>query len=240
VPEPGEKALTLRLANLATGRDEWRQTFAAGSVAVESLKPELTGVVEPDGTFHLIEAATGKGLWKDRLREDPDEKVKRKPLEGVKAVRLVADSTYVFLAFEEVLDKESKIAGPWTALFRAGLPAVPVHGMMHARERGTGRHRWFRPDFRGQMLFVGREAETLPGLVLASRVLHRKRSAPGEEEVVDHEEVAVVHKGSGKLLYWSGLRTWTPGAVLALAAGADGQSMQILAEKLKLTFTARK
>jgi hypothetical protein len=238
VAEPGEKAFTLRLANLATGRDEWRQTFAAGSVAVESLKPELTGVVEPDATFHLIEAATGKGLWKVKLREG------KKPLEGVKAIRLLADPTFVFVAFERAVTKDDKVV-EWKSLLpsSAGLPAVPVHGRIHAHERAAGRFKWFhetRDDgHKVQMLFVGREAEALPGLVLATRAFFRKALEWPRWVWREYDEVKIRHKRNGKALYWRPWDEWR-GNVLSMEADPAGQSMRLLGETVKVKITPEK
>jgi hypothetical protein len=238
VAEAGEKALTLRLANLATGRDEWRQTFAAGSVAVESLKPELTGVVGPDATFHLIDSATGKGLWKVKLREEG-----KKPLEGVKAIRLLADPTFVFVAFERALAKDDEMV-EWKSLLdsSAGLPAVPVHGKIHSHERANGRFRFYYDTLEtgagAQMLFVGREAELLPGLVLAVEVSCRR----GFERVDKRPDVRVVHKRTGRILLLdrSSSLWWLQGAVLAVEADPDGRSMHLLAERAKVKITPEK
>lgn len=234
VSEPGEKkALTFRLVNPATRRDVWRLSFAEGSMAVESLKPELTGVVEPDGTFHLIEAATGKGLWKATLRKEKTDRTK--PLEGVRAVRLVADPTYVFLAFEKDLAKGEKVAGPWKSLFQAFAgPAIPVHGKVHAYERQGGRFRWCG-EFTGQTLFVGREAEALPMLALASRAPRRRG-----EKVVDDEQVQVVHKHTGRTFYHrgDGDRQWKD--VFEVEADADGRGMHLVAEKGIVKLTPKK
>jgi hypothetical protein len=245
IAEPGEnKTLSLRLVHPRTGRDVWQNSFPVGSIVVESLKPELTGVVEQDGTFHLIESATGKKLWKSSLLLSDDNE---KRFEGVKAVRLIADARQVFLAVEKAVTKDDGV-GAWKPLFRAGsgLSVVPLRGTLHACDRQSGRRQWYL-EFESQMLLVGTEAEGLPVLIFAARSEKSKRKDEGKKgevgRTVEQEDVRVVSKQNGKIVYFRPYREsdeWGGGAIIAIEADPAGRWVRLLCEKLRVELTERK
>jgi outer membrane protein assembly factor BamB len=234
VTEPdGKKALVLRLVHPATQRDVWNLRFAAGSAVAESLTPGLTGVVEPDGTVHLIRSTTGKTLWKSSLFEKAK---KDQPLDNTKTIWLVADSRYVFLAFDKETKQDAKLER--TALFRSGsgLSSVPVHGWLSAYDRADGRLLWY-DWFTPQAMLVGGEAEALPFLTMAATLGKGGR----ERTVVQHDEVRITMKRNGKLMYARGqdFPKWTGGAIAAIEADPRGDEVWLMCDKVRVDLLAK-
>jgi hypothetical protein len=193
------KEVRLRLVEPVTGRNVWDLMFPKGSRVVESLVAELTGVVEPGGPFHLIEAATGRKRWKSDPRVA--EILPRKAGTDKWAIRMVADAAHVYLATEEPDDGERVPGSTWEPLFRssAGLTGIPVHGNLWALDRSTGKVPWFNLQ-RHQMLLVGGEAEQLPFLVFAAQSTRRVGTGQLRREV-KFSEVRIFAKHNGKLAY---------------------------------------
>src|SRR5207302_5954514 len=64
----------LRLYDVRSGKDVWEATYPPKSLALQSAAPDLAGAVAPDGTVHVVKAATGKEVLKAKMR--PEDLVK--------------------------------------------------------------------------------------------------------------------------------------------------------------------
>jgi outer membrane protein assembly factor BamB len=232
------KALTLRLVDPTAGRDVWSSSFPAGSRPVESTTPAVTGVVEPDGTFHLIEAATGRRAWKVDLFRGRD-----RPLGLFRAFWLMADADKAYVMPQKVVRAEDGVDEGWKALVQrgSGLRAVPVHGAIVAFDRATGRPRW-EAEAEGQMLLVGAEAESWPVLVLASQQVRFSLDPGAKRRRYERlaSQIMAINKGNGKLVYDAGV--WAPppaSRITRIEATPDGRRVRLWCERALVELVGR-
>jgi hypothetical protein len=193
VQEKGaRKALILRLYDVASGKDVWRQTFPPGTQAIHSEGEELTGVVEPTGKVLVFEARTKKPVMSSKL-VDPQH------VEGAKAIRLVGDRDFLYLAVEGPPD-ERRASEPMSLFSaRAGLRAIPVNGAVYAFRRSTGKIVWYYPWIYNQTLLVT-EIERLPMVWFASGYMEWIGQRPARARV--YKPIArAIAKHNGKVWY---------------------------------------
>jgi hypothetical protein len=236
VEEPAGGGVLLRLFHPGLGRSVWELPFRAGSKVVESLHPGLTGVVGPGGVFHLVEAATGRVLWKAAVMSDM--RVQGLPAD-VKSIRLVADAQRIYLGFERALKKDEAPEPHCEPLFQpwAGLQAVPVHGLLHTYDRATGKLFWYN-DLDRQMLLVGAEVEHLPVLVFAARA-HRHVGPARLRRTVTSDNVLMIHKRNGKIQYLreAGSRGQA-GFIVGVDGDPEGNAVRVLGDSWTVELKA--
>src|SRR5205823_3241945 len=135
--ETGERnEVVLRLYDVLTGKDLWKQSFAPGSTRLRSEDEGLAGVVEPDGTVRVVNLDTAREVLKSKM--DP------KHLEKVQSVHLLADPWNIYVACNGPVDPNLM---PWggvqtNLLVGSGLRGLPVNGQVYAFGRATGKLRW--------------------------------------------------------------------------------------------------
>jgi hypothetical protein len=190
--EADPKSPALRLYDAAMGKDVWRRSFEPGAIPLRSIDPALTGAVEPTGDVFIIESRTKKPVLSAKL-VDPEH------IKNAKAIRLVGDKEYFYLASQGPLDKETLSVPRSLFLARAGLRAIPVNGWLYALSRKTGRVCWCNPA-RNQSLLIS-EIDRLPVVVLASA--WEGPFVIGTRWIADrlHERVVVFAKHTGKLVF---------------------------------------
>ena len=112
--------LTLRLYDIATGKNVWKGEFPAGSIVLNSEDPDLGGVVGPDGKATVIDLRTLKEVL--RVTLDP------KPPEKSQGVSLLTDRAHYYLAVNGPRDANT----PWPQqpnfMPGSGLRCLPVNG----------------------------------------------------------------------------------------------------------------
>jgi len=57
---PDRQNFTLHLYDILTGKDVWSKNFAAGSVALRSEDPNITGVIDPNGNLTVIDVRAAR------------------------------------------------------------------------------------------------------------------------------------------------------------------------------------
>jgi outer membrane protein assembly factor BamB len=182
-----KNALNMRIYDVLTGKDLWRQKFAAGATVLRSEDPRLAGAVEPNGTVRVVDLTTGKIVLNTKLR-DPAHLAK------AKAVYLVADPEHVFLAIDGPTSPD--VQGPLMSnlMSGTGLRSVPVSGHIYCFNRDKGTFRWYAPVL-NQMLVLANFAES-PVVLLTGRF--NKRVA---FNFISHAAAEAFDKRTGKMVY---------------------------------------
>jgi outer membrane protein assembly factor BamB len=167
------KEVVLRLYDVPSGKDVWRQTFPAGSVVLQTEEPDLAAVVTPKGEVRVTDLATQKEVLSATVRPEL--------LKGVTEGHLLADgdTCYVMLRAEGA---NERVPAWWSNVQPAsGLRVISVNGAVWAFDRGTGKLRWENEVPHQQMvltrwkelpvlLFTARQPKTAGGLGLEQTV----------------------------------------------------------------------
>ncbi len=188
-------AVTLRLYDVRTGKDLWRQTFPAGSRVLQSEEPNLAGAVAPDGRVRVFDLGAGAEVL-DAKVTDPHY------LEKTTGVHLLADGRYYYVARTVPPDPGMMPFGGVHSLLQVGTG-------MHALKDVSGPVYCFKPDgglnwsatVRHQTLLVDQFAD-LP-VVIFSSYFQRWGPGVGRQPPVQVASIQVLEKQTGKLKYLS-------------------------------------
>ncbi len=190
-----KKTVSLRLYDVLAAKDQWKQDFPAGSIAVHSEEANLAGMVEPDGKLRVFDVRTQKELFKD-AKIDPKHLVK------VHSLVLLGDDKNIYLACNGEVDQNLMPWGGVTSNLMpgTGLRSIPVNGEFYAFDRATGELNWHNP-VPNQMLVMEHFKE-MPLLLFTARYNTWTKGAVnrGVMNVVATESI---EKRSGKLKYYS-------------------------------------
>src|SRR5262249_52970973 len=123
--------LVLKLYDIPTGKEVWKRTFAPGSLVLNSLNPDLAGVVDPSGTVTLLDVRANREVLRGS--------VEGVALEKQQEVYLFDDGDHYYLAFQQRNDplRNPEVLLP-SFVPGAGVRSLRVDGPLHAFERTTG------------------------------------------------------------------------------------------------------
>jgi outer membrane protein assembly factor BamB len=180
-------ATTLRLYDPLTGKDVWKQAFAAKSFVLQGDECGLGGVIEPDGRVRVVDLASGREISTAKT--------------GMDAKGLDKDTTYTILA--DALDVYVAPDAPPPPLTRvnsnlmpgAGLRGLNVNGDIYAFRRDTGARHWVVTASDVQLV-LDRFAE-MPMLVMTGQTQKYNNIAlqpAGQPKT----SLIIVDKGTGK------------------------------------------
>lgn len=187
-----KNALTLRLVDLFDGKDLWRQTYPAGTLILNSEDARLGGVIEPDGSVHVIDLLERKEVL--------TTKINPRDLAGALAVHLLADQDAFYLAVNGPADPN---IGPFQGGVQpnvqpgSGLRSIPVNGEVYAFNRATGKLQW-QNEVKNQHLILSLFDE-LPVVLFTARYQYQN-PPPIRQWVMKHTATAIA-KRSGKRWY---------------------------------------
>jgi hypothetical protein len=224
-----EGKVQLRLYDLPTGKDVWKRTFAAGSQLLNSLNPDLAGVVEPDGTVTLLDVRSNRELVRGQ--------VEAAALARLQQIYLFEDDAHFYLAFQQRNDpmRNPNVILP---IFSpsAGVRSIRVDGPLYAFERATGKLHW-AADAARQMLVL-EPGNDLPVMLLCSR-FQKGQPVPNGQPGPLGAAVRIIDKRTGKLIYDN---AQLEGAVQlqALYANREAGTVEMHGPGLKITVSAEK
>jgi len=191
VSEPGSgEEVRLRLYDVRTGQDLWKQTFAAHALVLESSVPELTAVAAPDGTVTVVDLAAAK----ERVRLNVDPKDLDKATRGM----LLRDRTQYYLAFQGS-DTAPNVVGDPVPNLNPVERWTPVSGMIYAFDRATGALNWDSKAL-SQVLLLDHFEES-PVLLLSAAIQRQGPGGPGGAQVTGAITTRSIDKRTGKVLY---------------------------------------
>jgi outer membrane protein assembly factor BamB len=178
-----DAGLTMRLYDVATGKDVWTKRFPAKSVVLRSEEPDLAGAVSPDGKATVVSLRTGKEVLIGMI--DP------RHLQNVQQAHLLADGQFVYMMFHATPKNDV-----WSNLQPGtGLRGLPVNGAVYAFDRATGKIKWIA-EVENQQLVLEQWKE-LPVLIFTSRY-NKIQGGFWRGQVVS---VEIYYKANGKLVF---------------------------------------
>ena len=185
--------ITLRMHDVQTGKDTWKQSLPAGSLVVRTDEdPKLASALEPDGTLRAWKFPEGKMVLNTKV--DPKFITK-----GAIAT-LLSDANFYYLAFKGSVNANIM---PWgdiqsNLMPGNGMRAVPVNGEFYAFERSTGKMRWHNPV--PHQMVVLDSFNDLPMVLFTSR-FHKMIANGQVRNVVQVVAAKAIDKRTGKLIY---------------------------------------
>jgi outer membrane protein assembly factor BamB/tetratricopeptide (TPR) repeat protein len=148
----------LRLYDVPSGKDLWREHFGNGTVMLSSEDPELAGAIESDGRLTVVNVRQRKIVFRARVATEY--------LKNLHQAHLLADGQNIYLALHA-----SNPANPpqiWPNLQpNTGLHGITVNGMVYAFNRRTGKINWFN-QVENQQLVLEQWKE-MPVLLFTAR-----------------------------------------------------------------------
>ncbi len=184
--------LSLRLYDVAAGKDLWSQNYPAGSLPLNAVEGDYAGAVEPNGRVHVTDLRSGKEVLSAEMKAEH--------LAGVQQLHLLADADYFYVACVKPTDGNiTAFGGVRSNLMPGtGMRALPVNGEVYAFAKGGTKYKWYAsmPD---QMLVLDR-FEELPVLLFTST--YQQWVINGAARHVKQEtKAASIEKRTGKRLY---------------------------------------
>lgn len=125
----------LRLHDARTGRDVWKKSFAPRSTVVQTENPDLTGIIEPDGTLTALEVSTGKELLRTSVLQ---YRISKEDVNNLQDPLLLEDDDHFYLALNQPIDASVVGGGVLANNFANGIRCARVNGWFCAFHRADG------------------------------------------------------------------------------------------------------
>jgi len=139
----GKGTITMRIYDILTGKDLFKQTYPSGSVQMQSEDPGLAGVVTPpekDGegkAVRIIDVVKQREVVSLKM-DDP------KHGSNPESVHLLSDADRLYVAFNS---RDNAKVGPGGVQpnYRPGqgMRSVPVNGEVYCFDRVSGKRQWY-------------------------------------------------------------------------------------------------
>jgi hypothetical protein len=193
-PPPANGGPTLRIYDVPTGQDLWKETYPAGSVLLHSEDPRLAGVFEPEGKIRVVNLDTQKEVLNARV-DDP------KHFAGVSSIHLLADSKHYYVACNGPINPQLMPFGgvQLNLMAGTGLRALPINGYLYAFASDTGKLHWRSTGKVENQMIVLEQFEDLPIVLFTARYQKWIQNGPGRN-VQQVWAVKSIQKSNGKLL----------------------------------------
>ena len=230
--------LTLRLYDVLTGQDVWKQVYPSRSLVARSEDKSLTAVVEPDGKVHVLDLKARKEIMSGQMSEPAEH------LRNVQTIHLLADAKNFYLACQAPMDANNNInrfgngvgSVQSNVMTQLGMRTIPVNGRLYAFERDSGEVAW-HALVRNQFLLLD-QFEDLPIVLLTARQQNMQNVAPGRQQWGFSVAVVGIEKRSGKSLVPEEDMKGTSN-FFAVRNDTRTSTVDFLSPNLKISFTPR-
>jgi outer membrane protein assembly factor BamB/tetratricopeptide (TPR) repeat protein len=230
--------LTLRLYDVLTGQDVWKQVYPPRSLVARSEDKSMTAVVEPDGKVHVLDLSARKEVMSGQMADAAEH------LRNVQTIHLLADAKYFYLACQAPMaannnaNRVGNAAGgvQSNVMTQLGMRTLPVNGYLHAFERDGGELAW-HAFAKNQFLLLD-QFEDLPVVLLTARQQNLQNLAPGRAQWAFSVAVVGIEKRSGKTLVGDeDLRNTSN--FFGVHHDARTSTIDFLSPNLKISFTPK-
>lgn len=209
---PAKEGLTLRLYDIATGKDVWSKTYARKSqVVLKTEDPAFTGVIDSaSGKLVVLEAATGRELMTANAAQ---YRIALDDLKGLHEPLLLADRDRFYVALSQPVDSAKVGGGVLQNNFNNGLRCFPVNGWVAAFHRKPGKTAdgvefkagemaWHSSKRIENQMLILEQFDLLPVMLFSVRFNEQiGGGARGNRWVTTTQSL---HKGNGKMIFDSG------------------------------------
>jgi outer membrane protein assembly factor BamB/tetratricopeptide (TPR) repeat protein len=223
----------LRLYDVQTGKDLWKQHFRAGTIMIASEEPDLAGAIEQDGKITVVNLRQRKVVLVSRITADH--------MKNLNQAHLLADGQSVYVA----LYTSNPTTPPqiWSNLqANTGLRGLSVNGAVYAFDHRTGRIRWFNTVENEQLVLE--QWRDMPVLLFTSRFFVNPNGMRGfNPNQFGTIGIEAYDKTSGKVLYRQPtqgrpqLNAQQAGQFFAIDNDAHAGKIEMIAPTYKVTIT---
>jgi outer membrane protein assembly factor BamB len=227
---PGN-SVVVRLYDPLTGGDVWKQSYAARSLVARSEDPSLTGVVEPEGKFHVIDLQARKEVMTGQMeKEDVAEH-----LRNVQSFHLLCDRDHFY--FAPMAAANNAAAGNAGAgmlssvVTQQGMRTVPVNGRLYAFERGSGDIAW-HAAVENQFLILDQFWDV--PLVLLTARRQQVQNVGGQVRAQQLVSVTAIEKRRGSTVFEDD-KLNTPN-FFAVRVDARASTVELLNQQMRIVF----
>jgi hypothetical protein len=198
--DPRGGQVTVRLYDVQTGKDTWKQAFKAGAIVLHSEEADLIGAFEPanNGKVTIFNLHTREKVLEAQL--EPKE------LEKVHEIHLLVDNDFIYLASNRNPEQQVNPwggggGGPFPTVTN-GIRCLTVNGMIYAFHRDPKRRTvkgalaW-KAESPNLMLVVD-QFKDLPILILTAWNQEMNMQGRG---MTQNSKTRIIEKRTGKLIY---------------------------------------
>ena len=236
--------LTLRLHDVLTGQDVWKQVYPSRSLVAHSEDKSMTAVVEPDGKVHVLDLKARKEVMSGQMSEPSEH------LRNVQAIHLLSDAKCFYLACQapEGNNNVNRFGNGAASvqsnvMTQLGMRTIPVNGYLHAFWRDSGSDHnsgdlnW-HALVKNQFLLLD-QFEALPVVLLTARQQKLQNMAPGRAQWSSSVAVVSIEKRTGKTLFGEDEMKNTNSNFFGVRNDARTSTIDFLSPSLKISFTPR-
>jgi hypothetical protein len=221
-----EGRVLLRLYDVHTGQDLWKQTYPANSTVLKTEDTLLTGVVDPNGTVTVIDLHERKEVCK--------MSVSREHITKLQDGHLLQDAEKYYVVLNLPVDPQVAPFGGPTPNVQWGLRAVMANGWTYAFDRRTGKVGWYS-QLQNQMLVLDR-FQDLPFVLFTAR-FNEPIGGPvnrGANQVV---LVRSIDKRTGKLVFDKKYSGTNNQQFYALNLNQRERTIELIGYNMKVLFS---
>jgi outer membrane protein assembly factor BamB/tetratricopeptide (TPR) repeat protein len=237
----------VRLYDIVTGSDVWKEKYLARSIVAHSEDAALTGIVEPNGKVHVIDLRARKEVMSGEMNEPNEE------LKNVQAFHLLSDRDSYYFASQTAPQNGGIQMGnlpPSCVMTQLGMRTVLVSGFLHAFERNSGKYVWNSHVKTPQYLVLDQFQES-PILFLTARTFDVQNAGMGGAmpgmpgggmgggvAMVGNQSVKVtsIHKKTGKAIFDEKLPAHMNNTnFFAVRIDSRANTVELLSQRLKIT-----
>jgi outer membrane protein assembly factor BamB len=228
--------IDLRLYDVHTGKDLWKQHFVANTHILSSEDPDLAGAIAPDGHVTIVNVRQRKIVAKGLVQTDH--------IKNLQQQHLLADGQSYYIALST--SNPANPAQIWSNLqANTGLRGITVNGFVYALDRRTSRIRWFN-NVENQQLVLEQWKE-MPVLLFTSRFMVNANAGMRGGFVNGNQfgtiGIEAYDKATGKLFYRQPtngqpqLNSQQGGQIYAVNNDIHNGKIEMIAQNYKVTIS---
>jgi outer membrane protein assembly factor BamB len=188
----GEQQRTVRLYDLATGKDIWKKEYDSKAVPIKTLGNDHCGYIKANGEADIIETRTGRVVVTLKI----DAKNLETDLKPCTGSQLFMDADRFYLVLDRDPGTQSTNGSTRQPIYSNTVRTTPINGPIYAFDRFTGKRLWSYGDgmglFENQLLILEQFAE-LPVIVVASPMQNQARQFT--------QPVVILEKARGRIIF---------------------------------------